>query len=444
VIPDRPALLAAIDRRLWRDLGFADPEPEILRFLPMLVVAWADGRLGETERATILERARGLPEPLLAWTHERLRHPPGPYFRYQVAHLLAFLLSVWPAPSPEGEEDWATCGEQWATDLIDQAGWLSRLFGAKASERATLAELRHLMEEHQILASDRIWALARGRHAEFEPRHAATLLEDGDQAFQGLAITLDGPGERIAVGSLLPLVRGVDLALDRVEELLAETVHLRENERWIVLAEEVYRRGRAPTSRQQAALTQALTERLGHPFEECSLAELAYLEDALSTDARWMSWYPGLVEELRMDRDEVVRTASPGGFHAERGHVRAAVAQQLVQGPAGLGFRVLEITAPTGSLRLASPVLRREPPTAEAVQWIARFLPDTCDPCTQLVLDEDGPRWVAEVHPTWPQRPPAKADPLLPGRALLVPPWVWFRAASALGVRYFSGRRKGG
>src|SRR5437879_5108247 len=63
----RPALLAAIDRRLWRDLGFADPEPEILRFLPMLVVAWADGRITEDERETVAERARPLPEHLQAW-----------------------------------------------------------------------------------------------------------------------------------------------------------------------------------------------------------------------------------------------------------------------------------------------------------------------------------------------------------------------------------------
>jgi hypothetical protein len=30
----------------------------------------------------------------------------------------------------------------------------------------------------------------------------------------------------------------------------------------------------------------------------------------------------------------------------------------------------------------------------------------------------------------------------MPGRALLVPPWVWFRAADALGVRFFAAKRK--
>jgi hypothetical protein len=41
-----------------------------------------------------------------------------------------------------------------------------------------------------------------------------------------------------------------------------------------------------------------------------------------------------------------------------------------------------------------------------------------------------------------PDRPAQVPEPLLDGRSLLVPPWVWFRAAGALGVRFFSGRRK--
>ena len=122
--------------------------------------------------------------------------------------------------------------------------------------------------------------------------------------------------------------------------------------------------------------------------------------------------------------------------------VQAHVAQQLVSGPPGLGFRVLEIEGEGRSLRLASPVLVQEPAPPEAVQWIARFLPEMCDPHIQLVLDEEGPRWVAEVHAQLPTRPAATPEPLLPGRALLVPPWIWFRAAGALGVRFFAGKRK--
>lgn len=438
----RPSLLAAIDRRLWRDLGFADPEPEILRFLPMLVVAWADGRLGDGERERITERASALPEHLRSWILDRLKNPPGPYFRYQVAHLLTFLLSVWPA-SDKPEEDWAACGEQWADELIQEAGWLRRLFGAMSHERQTLDELRKVMEDHQILASDRIWALARGAHADFEPRHAALLREESDQALHALAITLDGPGEPVAVGCVTTLVRDEDLSADRVEAILARTTHLRENERWILLGEEVVGRGRGPTPRQKAEVMAALTEKVGCPIEEASFAELAYLEDALAADARWMSWMPGLVEELRIDRDEVVRCQAPGTFLAERPAARAAVAQGLVGGPPGLGFRVLDVHGPGGELRLASPVILQDPCPADAVAWIARFLPAMCDPCTQLVLDHEGPRWVAEVHPTYPTRAITGSEPLLPGRSLLVPPWVWFRAAGALGVRFFAGRRRG-
>jgi hypothetical protein len=118
------------------------------------------------------------------------------------------------------------------------------------------------------------------------------------------------------------------------------------------------------------------------------------------------------------------------------------VAQQTVAGPPGLGFRILRIEAEGQSLRLASPVILHEPATRETIAWIARFLPSMCDPCNQLVLDEDGPRWVAEVHTQIPDRPASAPEPLLPGRALLVPPWVWFRAAGALGVRFFSGKRR--
>jgi hypothetical protein len=76
------------------------------------------------------------------------------------------------------------------------------------------------------------------------------------------------------------------------------------------------------------------------------------------------------------------------------------------------------------------------------VQWIARFLPAMVDPWTHLVLDEDGPRWVAEVLPEMASAPSKAYEPLMPGRALLVPPWVWFRTAESMGVRFFAGKRK--
>jgi hypothetical protein len=169
---------------------------------------------------------------------------------------------------------------------------------------------------------------------------------------------------------------------------------------------------------------------------------MAYLEDALAVDARWMSWLPGCVEELHIDRSDVLREQAPGTFESVRSRVHAAVDQQLVPGPEGLGFRVLAIQGENGALRLASPALTREPATSAAITWIARFLPDMCDPHRQLVLDEASHRWVAEVHSHIPVRFSGVSEPLPAGRALLVPPWVWFRAAGALGVRFFSGRRK--
>ncbi len=452
----RPALLAAIDRRVWRDLGFATPEPDILRFLPMLVVAWADGTIAEGERERISERAAGLEAPLRDWVEMRLRAPPGPYFRYQVAHLLTFLASVWPAKTGENV-GWQQEADIWADEIISEAGWLRRLFGGVSAEQRELADLRKVLAEGEILSTDRIWALARGSHAAFAPRHTAVLKEEPEQCLQALSITLEGDGEGdgdvdrgeptlIAVAALSVAPRDLDLNPKRVTELLTRHAHLRENERWIVLAEEIARGGRPLTPRQRKDLSRALTERLGHAFEEVTFAELAYLEDALAADAHWVSWLPGKLEELHIDRERVSRRQVPGTFHAARSDIAAQVDPKLVAGPRGLGFRVLDIQskgpAPGGRLRLASPVLLQEPPTVEAVDWIARYLPDMCDPCSQLVLDEAAGTWMAEVHSHCPDQESARPEPLPAGRSLLVPPWVWFRAAGALNVRFFSGKRK--
>ena len=418
----------------------------------MLVVAWADGRLGDAEGGKIRDRAKALPRHLQGWLAERLLHPPGPYFRYQVAHLLTFMHCVWQQQERDDCRHWIAAGQEWAGDLIQDAGWLRRLFGGLTAEIRDLEALKRTVEEGHILASDRIWALARGSHAESEPRRAVVVREDQDQSGQATAIVMEASSEeeagtelreRIAIGTYTTIVREDDLDVARVEALLARSPHLRETERWILLAEEVNARGRALTRSQHDELRDDLVRAIGGPFEECNYAELAYLEDALAIDARWMTWVPGVVEDLHINRDEIVRAQAPGTFRAPRAHVTARVAQQLVTGPPGLAFRILEIDGEGQSLRLASPVLLHEPATKEAIAWIARFLPSMCDPYTQLVLDADGPRWVAEVHTQMPIRPASTPEPLLPGRALLVPPWIWFRAAGALGVRFFSGKRGG-
>ncbi|MBM4367559.1 MAG: hypothetical protein FJ102_15205 [Deltaproteobacteria bacterium] len=446
---NRPAeILSAIDRRLWRDLGFADPEPEILRFLPMLVVAWSDGRVGTPETNTIRDRARELPSHLRAWLDERLKHPPGPYFRFQVTHLLAFMCSTWSDQERDGCRDWTETGSRWADELIQDQGWFRRVIGGVAREQADLATLNAAMGEHGIYVSDRIWALARGAHAEAEPRRVVFCHADGDQVNQAVGIAFEGDEEHLAVGTMQALARDEDLDQKHVAALLGRSKHLRENERWILLGEQFFRAARPLTPIQRETLELAMTRSCGCGFEECSFAELAYLEDALSIDARWTSWVAGQVEELHIDRDEVVRPQIPGTFYAPRAKVKATVEQKLVAGPPGLGFRVLDLVAGGegdargAHLRLATPVITQEPATPECVQWIARFLPAMVDPWTQLVLDEDGPRWVAEVLPEMATRPATSFEALLPGRSLLVPPWVWFRAAEALGVRFFTGKRK--
>lgn len=446
---------------MWRDLGFADPEPKIVPFLPSLVVAWADGKVSGSEREALTERAAGLPEGLRMWMEERLQHPPGPYFRFQVAHLLAFLSEVW--PSEEG--GWQKEAEEWAGELIQDAGWFRRLFGGLRAEIHDFKVLKQAMEEGGIVASERIWALARGAHADAEPRRISAILTDHDHRWQASGVLMESRHlaedgleipdlvaadqeivERIAVVAFAPIIHDEDLAEDVVASRLRQSAHIHEPERWILLAEELAAIGRPMTDRQKAELSGKLRQEAGGTFEECSLAELAYLEDALAADARWMSWHPGCIEELSIHRAEISRRQAPGTFCHPRAKVHARVEQQLVPGPAGLGFRILamEVDTPEGkqSLRLASPVITQDPVTPEAVTWIARFLPEMCDPHSQLVLDEAGRRWVAEVHAKLPTRCSDVVEPLPPGRSLLLPPWVWFRAAGSLGVRFFSGRRK--
>ena len=436
-----------MSRRLWRDLGFVEPQPAILPFLPSLVVAWADDAVGARENERILSHCARLPKELRTWVEERLAKPPGPYFRYQVLHLLAFLICAWKNESGAcgSTADWAERGEAWARELLQAQGWMRRVFGGVSAEREELEALHDVLQAHDLMTTDRIWSLARGAHAEGQPRHVVVVHEDHDQHAYGMAVVLEGADERIAVGCFGSIVPAEDLGEDEVRATLARTQHLHEAERWAAIAEILRARGRDLTSHQLLALRDALEAQLGCPFEEVEATELSYLEDALAADARWMSWIPGKVEELCIDRGRVFRGSAPGTFNATRDDVTANVAKSTLRGVGGVDFRLLEMSAGGRLLRLACPVITVEPPTPEGIALLARLLPAVCDPCQQLVLVEDeggGTHWVAEVHSALPNVPCATVEPLPPGRSLLVPPWVWHRAARALGLQFFSGRRK--
>ena len=124
------------------------------------------------------------------------------------------------------------------------------------------------------------------------------MTVDHDQVLQQIGVVLEGTDEHPALATQIVLVRDDDLDEDRVRARLANTLHLHEPERWIVLALEVNARGRAPTRRQAEDLHALFRQEVGGTFDACEFAELAYLEDALAVDARWMSWVPGRVEEL--------------------------------------------------------------------------------------------------------------------------------------------------
>ena len=95
----------------------------------MVVVAWSDGKLGVSEANLIRDRARSLPEIPREWVNRRLRVPPGPYFRCQVSHLLAFMANTWSGTERDGCQDWSETGERWARELIADQGIFRRMFG---------------------------------------------------------------------------------------------------------------------------------------------------------------------------------------------------------------------------------------------------------------------------------------------------------------------------
>jgi hypothetical protein len=444
---ERADRLAAIHRRLWRDLGFAEPEPAVLPLLPSLLVGWADGRLGERERARIEAHAGGMPEALAGWLHERLDHPPGPYFRYQVLHLLTFMVTAWRATDADGHK-WALEGEAWAEEILREQGWLRRLLGRASAEREELEALHDALHDHEIFACDRIWALARGAHAEGEPVHTSLFDDDGAHA---RAVVLQCADARIAVAAFAgPAVPVVDTAA--LAEVLARTSHLHETERWAAVAGLLER---PASARATEALRARLEQALGFDVEEVDGAELRYLEDALAADARWMEWRRGPVEELLVTRERVVRRVGPGHFDGERGEVEGDVGQQLVSMLPGLAFRTLTLRAPsarvhtpevdvteraTGDvpegeeqvLRLATPVLTTTPVSGETLAWLARALPVMMDPARPLVLDAS--RGTDRVG--------TADDTLSSDEFLIVEPWVWSRAACAMGAWFFTGRRK--
>ena len=83
-------------------------------------------------------------------------------------------------------------------------------------------------------------------------------------------------------------------------------------------------------------------------------------------------------------------------------------------------------------LRVATPVLTSAPVSPEALAWLARALPVMIDLSRPLVLDAA----------TGSERPGTADDTLHAREYLIVEPWVWSRAACAMGAWFFTGRRK--
>lgn len=79
------------------------------------------------------------------------------------------------------------------------------------------------MNEHGIFVSDRIWALARGAHAEADPERVVYCEKDADQVNQALGIAFRGEGQHLAVGTMVALARDEDLDVRAVEALLAKS-----------------------------------------------------------------------------------------------------------------------------------------------------------------------------------------------------------------------------
>lgn len=124
------------------ELGFDSKTAPILQLIPMIQVAWADGRIQESERRQVLDTAdaRGLNQEAFDFLTLLLNEPPSKVFFDQTNRLIASIL----ADGGSTLDPDNLLGD--AQQIASAAGGLFGLGAVSAEERALLEDLQALLK----------------------------------------------------------------------------------------------------------------------------------------------------------------------------------------------------------------------------------------------------------------------------------------------------------
>lgn len=130
-------------------LGIREQDLRAVLLLPLVEVAWADGRVQDTERALILKIARGQglvatpgAEALAKW----LEAPPSPEVRQQARQVVVGLVARFQGPTADLGAGMLDTIEAHCEAVARAAGGLfSVAFTVGEEERAALREIREAL-----------------------------------------------------------------------------------------------------------------------------------------------------------------------------------------------------------------------------------------------------------------------------------------------------------
>lgn len=447
-------------KRICDLVGAPDADPRLVRFLAMVVVAWADGRVqpGELEAIREAASAEKLKPKVRAYVEELLKSPPGPYLEHRVIMLIRLIQK---GMNPEEREKY-TGDLLRSAESVDRTafGILRRLFdpddqttqGIRRIKRSLAEDLRPEIEAvlarllvHRVKVTDRKKA---GAMASPQLMSAMHLVHDSFAQIRALHF----PAEKSHPAAVLCCLEQFQFGADLDEEVVARTFHQLagrpEIERWVELYLATSSLARPANPAVIEHLKAKVWMQAEVPIHVVSLAEMSDLEDKLARNHGWAGWVSGTFREIVVDQSEVRRDVPPGNFACPRVRLRPpAVTRHRISNVQGLLFRVLTLESETGPrFAVATPEPEPgRPPTGEFIRWLCHFLPLIHDPLSTPLFgyeeaapapsEADATRWLMELRSGFPEDPSSLTpEALPPGRALVVTPWLWLRLAWAMGV----------
>jgi hypothetical protein len=430
-------------KRLCARISAPDADPRLLRFLAMVVVAWADGRVqpGELEAIREAAAAERLKPKTKAYVEQLLATPPGPYLEHRVITLIRLAQKDM---QPDERERYTRELLQ-SAESVDRTAFkiLRRLFDPDDQTTQGIRRIKRSLDEdlRPEVASvfERVFVRPAKKAAAVAPELKSAMHLD-QHAFTQMKMLYFAGEKPAAVACLEQFQFGADLDEEDVARTFHQLAARPEMERWV----ELYAATSGLARPAKPAVIEHLKARVWtqteSPVQIVSLAEMSDIEDELARQHGWAGWVSGTFRELVVDRNEIRRDVPPASFVCPRGQLKKPViSRHPISTVQGLLFRVLTLESTTGArFAVASPEPERgRPPTGEFIRWLCHFLPSIHDPLSTPMFGytEPDPAWLMELRSGFPEDASTLTpEPLPPGRALVVTPWLWLRLAWALGV----------